>query len=162
MLAEMDATGWSVIIGAACVGVGGIVTSALTLYFGFVERGRAADREHAKIERDRIAAEKVEAVRKQAELAARKADLVAEKTDLVAAKADLVAEKTAEVKTTLEAATASTDGKLDQIHILVNSRLSKALDEIARLSAQVATLSGTPLDKALADKASIDARKKGQ
>ena len=64
--AEIDATGWAVIIGAACVGVGGIVTSVFSLVIGFKERKDQRARDDAKIERDRVAAEKVEAVRLQA------------------------------------------------------------------------------------------------
>jgi aspartokinase len=60
IFAEIDPTGWAVIIGAATIGLSGIVTSALTLILSYKERQRQEEREHARIERDRIVAEKAE------------------------------------------------------------------------------------------------------
>lgn len=45
------------------------------------------------------------------------------------------------------------DAKLEQIHILVNSRLSEALTEIAQLRRYVADLTARPADVTLANKA---------
>jgi hypothetical protein len=46
---------------------------------------------------------------------------------------DEVAKKVAEVATTVETANSVTNDRLEEIHVLVNSRLTDALNEIARL-----------------------------
>ena len=63
LLAEISPEGYAVIIGSACLGVGGIVTSVVTLVIGFLERGRAAERETARIEREAAAAREVKEVK---------------------------------------------------------------------------------------------------
>lgn len=50
------------------------------------------------------------------------------------------------------------DKKLEEIHILVNSRLSEALTEIANLRTHVAMLTNSPLDLGKAQLAAIDAK----
>lgn len=44
MFAEIDPTGWAIIIAAVCVGVGGVITSVVNLVLGFLERKAAARR----------------------------------------------------------------------------------------------------------------------
>lgn len=61
------------------------------------------------------------------------------------------------VATTLASTGATTDKKLNDIHILVNSRLSKALDEIAALRIQVSKLKRTRSAEQSAVNAVIDA-----
>ncbi len=48
LFAELDAAGYAIVIGAACVGVGGIVSSVATLIIGYFDRQRQADREDAR------------------------------------------------------------------------------------------------------------------
>ncbi len=51
------------------------------------------------------------------------------------------------------------DEKLQEIHVLVNSRLSEALAEIATLRKSVALLTGKPGDKVAAMDAATDAKR---
>ncbi len=106
LFAEIDATGWTVIIGAVVLGIGGITTSALNLVIGYKERKLAADREDARVVRDRAVAGKVE----------------------------VAAVKVEEVRETLKVSQANTEQKLVQIHDLVNSQLGRALSATATLA----------------------------
>lgn len=121
MIAIIDAPGWSIIIGAVFLGLIQLATLLLSYL-----------RESAKIKRDALAAEKVEAVRVQAAAAA---------------------VKVGEVKTVLEFTTQKTDKKLDSIHTLVNSSMGKQLAIAASLSRRIALLTGKPEDNASADEA---------
>jgi uncharacterized small protein (DUF1192 family) len=48
-------------------------------------------------------------------------------------------------------------GKLKEIHVLVNSRMTEALNKIALLTDRIATLTGNPADKASAKDAANQA-----
>lgn len=65
--------------------------------------------------------------------------LAIQQADAAARRDEKVAERTGHITTALEGNAA----KLEQVHVLVNSRLSKALDEIALLRIQVSKLKRT-------------------
>ena len=54
--------------------------------------------------------------------------------------ASVAATKVAEVKSTLVTTAAATDGKLDQIHVLVNNQLSQAVERFDAATAEIAEL----------------------
>jgi uncharacterized transporter YbjL len=119
MFAEIDATGWAVIIGAGFVGVTGTITGILTLIFGFVERRRAIAREDtreaAKIERERIQAEKVQEVANRVVTATREVANVKAAAVIVAAKAETAAALVEQVAVKLETHTVAAELKLDSV-----------------------------------------------
>jgi hypothetical protein len=171
LLAEIDATGWVVIIGAGCVGVTGVLTSVATLVIGFLERRRAAEREEAKILRDAEAAKKVEEVRVAAVGTARLAATAATKVEEVRVQAVELKEqqeaarveaatKAEEVKTTLEQATVVQSELMDSLkktgeetkktglltHDLVNSASLVQLKLYAVAAQRIADLTKDPAD----------------
>ncbi len=88
IFAELSAEGWAIIIGAVCVGVGGIVSSTATIIIGYFDRQRQAVREEARRMREITISQKLDdntAITRKAEqaagIAAEKAEsAVAEKT----------------------------------------------------------------------------------
>ena len=67
--------------------------------------------------------------------------------------AEVAKETAANVAQVAQQGAASTSGKLDQIHVLVNSRLSEALGEISALKSQMGDVAGA---RAAAVDAKID------
>ncbi len=133
IFAELSAEGWVLIIVAA----GSIATSLYTLNIGARDRKRQDAREDAKIERDRLAAEKVEAVRLQARDAAVKVD---------------------DVKVTLKEANDATTVKLDSIAEVglrtekyCNSAMGRALRMTAGTARAKADITHDPVDIVAAD-----------
>jgi hypothetical protein len=48
--------------------------------------------------------------------------------------------------------------KINEVHILVNSNMTKALNEISQYTKRIALLTGNPADIKIAQKASLDNR----
>lgn len=130
--AEFGAEGWAVIITAACVGIGGIITSVVTLILQYY-------RENAKIVRDQAVAAKVEEVAVET----RKAKVEAR-----------------DAKITLRDTNAATSAKLEGLatvarstHALVNNAMSIQLRSNAALARKLAALDSSPENVAAAEEA---------
>src|SRR5687768_5347073 len=70
LFAEMSAEGWGIVVTAAFLGLGGIVTGVVKMILDHRDRVRQEQREDARVLRETEAAEKVEDVRLQAMRAA--------------------------------------------------------------------------------------------
>jgi hypothetical protein len=171
LFAAMDWTGFVV----AVVAVGVVIDRVIAYYDRKAERQRVADekkvtddREAAKIERDRLAAEKVEAVRIAAVGAADKVESVREQATVAARGVD-------EVKVTLETTTKAAAAVMKDIkqtgeanHVLLNNNMHLALAETligkqdaAVLARELADLKKTPEAEAraiTAERHAVEAR----
>jgi hypothetical protein len=75
-----------------------------------------------------------------ARIANRNAENAAKRVAEVKEATLVAAEKVSEVKSTLVQTAAVTDGKLDQIHVLVNNQLSQAVERFDAATAEIAQL----------------------
>ncbi len=128
ILAEISAEGYAIIISAGCVGVGGVAASIITLIIGFKERKDQRGRDDAKVERDRIAAEKVEAVRVQAK----------------------------KVETDLAATRDETHGKLNRIIRVQDGQTERLMRLLAEKDRREADRTGNPADAKMASDAEAE------
>lgn len=58
LFAELDGTGWAIVIAAGCTGLGGIIANLVNSYLNYLDRVRQDKREDERLLREAEAAEK--------------------------------------------------------------------------------------------------------
>lgn len=126
LLAELDAVGWSAIVTAICLGVGGIITSVLNLVLGYLDRIRAEKREEARLLREAEAEKKVVVIEKKLD----------DNTELTKEGKVAAAESAKEAKVAAATITEKTDVIVSQ----TNGPVGHLAGEVQRLNERVKEL----------------------